>query len=114
MASSVLCKNCVHYTPRGECRLFKYTDLISGKQRSYSAYQARYSHEMCTRSGQYFKARDCPLDSADETQSHVIICSPEGGCGVIANPKYNNMFVSGTKYDAFLNSDDEYDSNDVY
>jgi hypothetical protein len=83
---------------------------VTGNNRNYSAYQARYSTDMCTRDGHYYKVKDNikenPLNIEDGLQSHVIICSTDGGCGVIANPNYIDN--SSTKYDAFLNSEDEY------
>jgi hypothetical protein len=109
MTNIIICKNCVHYTLRGECKVFKYIDLVTGNNKNYSAYQARYSTDMCTRDGYYYKTKertkDIPLN-IDKTHSHVIICSTEGGCGVIANPNYIDN--SSNRYEAFLNSDDEY------
>lgn len=108
MANQLLCKNCVNYTPRGECKMFKYVDLVTGNSHYQSAHKARYSDIMCTKDGTYF------VPKKDDVTTHTIICSPEGGCCVvITNIKSYNQNTNSISYDAIV-YDNSYDDGDLY
>lgn len=105
----VICRNCAHYTPRGECKMFRYVDLVTGVQRYHSAHKARYSDNMCTKEGHKY------VPKKEAITTHTIVCSPEG-CGVVIT----NVTSIETKqdllsYDGIVyNSCDDDRVNDVY
>lgn len=106
MVNQVLCKNCVYFTPRGECKMFKYVDLVTGNTHYQSAHKSRYSDTMCTKNATKY------VPKKDAVTTHTIICSPEG-CGVvITNITSYNLNSTYISYDAIVHN--SYDDGDLY
>lgn len=131
--ASQLCKNCAHFTNSGECKRFKYNDLVTGATRYHNAYTARYTQSMCGKQAVHYIE---PCHEPYEIVKHVdalsaisrtnpsitdekvgdvvvpiIICSAEG-CNVVYNSggfdDSHDIVYMGMEYA------DEVELNDVY
>lgn len=118
MTISMLCKNCAYFSPQGECRRFKYNDLVTGTTRFHNAYTARYTSYMCGEKAKHYvepeKESYTILKNPDGVSglvTPVIMCSPEG-CSVVLNSggfdDYQEIVYMGMEYD------DNVEINDVY
>ena len=90
MAGLNFCKNCANFSVRDSgCKAYRYMDLVSGRERLLSAYNARYNNDKCSEIGRYFiPTKTNKLD--DDTRGYTIVCSAEGCVAVNNIDKHDN------------------------
>lgn len=96
-----LCKDCRLFTSAGNCRKFRYTDVVHGGVKNYNAYVARMAENLCSLNGKHFIPKEPVVNS-----SPMIMCSGEG-CGVIVDIDLVDMMDNTRTYLGMSSSDDE-------